>query len=457
MTTELHRTLPELVAEHLPAHLLRQRWSGAHNRAVESVELRWHELVREESPHLLWALAHVRFTDGVAQDYQVFVGVRPVDPQPDFLQGKELELLAVVPDPDGPDGAALVLYDALVDPDLAIEVLHLVAPEVEVEVRRPIVLEHSNSSIVYDESSILKIFRKVEPGPNPDVEITRVLAEQGYPHVLAPLAELRRDGTDLAVLREYLVGATEGWALARTSVRDLLASRMPPEECGGDFGPDAERLGHILGGLHLAMAEAWGHEAGDPAGWAQEMEDHLAEVLQTAADDLDAPALRARYAELAALTDAGRQIRIHGDLHLAQLVMTDAGWYVLDFEGEPDRRRDERYTTSSPLRDVAGMLRSLQYAAAVGRSDWSVDDAQLDALAGAWDDRARAAFMTGYLGTEGIEALLPGDPQALRTALVAFELDKAVYEVGYERGHRPELVDVPLSGIARLLAEPTPH
>ena len=454
MTTSLATLLPELVVEHLPAHLLRQRWSGAHNRAIDSVELVWHELVRAESPQLLWALARVHFADEGEQDFQVFVGCRPVDPPPDFLQGKELELLAVVPDPaDGPD---LVLYDALVDPDLAIEVLHLAAPDVEVEVRRPIVLEHSNSSVVYDEASILKIFRKVEPGPNPDVEISRVLAEQGYPHVLPPLAELRREGTDLAVLRQYLVGAPEGWALARTSVRDLLASRIAPEECGGDFAPDAHRLGVLLAELHLAMAAAWERGPGRPAAWAAEMEEHLVEVLAEAADDLDAAAVRSRYAALAALTDAGADIRIHGDLHLAQVVLTDDGWFVLDFEGEPARRRADRYTTSSPLRDVAGMLRSLQYAAAVGRGDWASDDDELDELALAWDDRSRAAFLEGYLGVDGIAALLPADPDALHTVLVAFELDKAVYEVGYERGHRPDQVGIPLAGMARLLAATPP-
>jgi len=454
VTPSLSTLLPELVVEHLPAHLLRQRWSGAHNRAIASVSLVWHELVREESPQLLWALARVSFADDGQQDYQVFVGCRPVDPPPDFLQGKELELLAVVPDPaDGPD---LVLYDALIDPELAIEVLHLAAPDLHVEVRRPIVLEHSNSSVVYDEASILKIFRKVEPGPNPDVEITRVLAEQGYPHVLPPLAELRREGTDLAVLREFLVGATEGWALARTSVRDLLASRMPPEECGGDFAPDAERLGQLLAELHLAMAAAWERSPGDARGWAEEMEEHLVDVLAEAPDLLDAAGLRARYTEMAALADAGAAIRIHGDLHLAQVVLTDDGWFVLDFEGEPARRRDDRFTTSSPLRDVAGMLRSLQYAAAVGRADWGDGDHELDALALAWDERSRTAFLTGYLGVDGIDTLLPAGEADRHTVLVAFELDKAVYEVGYERGHRPDQIGIPLAGIERLLtASPT--
>ncbi len=452
MTSSLPSRLPELVVEHLPSHLLRQRWAGAHNRAIDSVELLWHEVVRVESPQLVWALARVTFGPDEHQDFQVFVGCRPVDPSPDFLHGKEVELLAVVPDPD--DGPDLVLYDALVDPDLAIEVLHLVAPDVHVEVRRPIVLEHSNSSVVYDEASILKIFRKVEPGPNPDVEITRVLAEAGYPHVLPPLAELRRDGTDLAVLRRFLVGATEGWALARTSVRDLLASRMDPEECGGDFAPDAERLGELLGQLHLAMAAAWGTSPGDAAAWAAEMEEHLVEVLAEAPDDLDPAPLRARFGALAASPDPGAAIRIHGDLHLAQVVLADDGWFVLDFEGEPARRRDDRFTTSSPLRDVAGMLRSLQYAAAVGRHEWGDGDAELDALALAWDERSRAAFLAGYRGVEGIDALLPSDEAQLATVLVAFELDKAVYEVGYERGHRPDQVGIPLAGIARLLAAP---
>ena len=144
--------------------------------------------------------------------------------------------------PDG-DGGDVVFYDALIDPDLAVEVLHLVAPDIEVEVRRPIVLEHSNSSVVFDERTILKVLRKVEPGANPDVEIPRVLAEHGYEHVLPPIAELRRDDMDLAVLREFLVGATEGWQLARASVRDVLASRLPPEESGGDLAPDSARLG----------------------------------------------------------------------------------------------------------------------------------------------------------------------------------------------------------------------
>ncbi len=439
--------LPERLREHLP----RQRWSGAHDRLVASAEVLWHEVVNAEAPMLLWVAARARFVDGDEQDYQLFVGARPARPLPKFLKGKERELIATLTDPSPP----VVVYDALVDPDLAIDVLHLVAPDLEVTVRRPIVLEHSNSSVVYDEAHILKILRKIEPGPNPDVEITRVLSDAGCEHVLAPLAELRRDGIDLAVLREFLVGSTEGWEIARASVRDVLAGREAPEYSGADFAPDAERLGSLLADLHLAMADAWMSAPGDPARWAKEMETNLHEVARLAADlhpsALDTTSLADRIHVLAGLEDAGSEIRIHGDLHLAQVIKSDAGWKVLDFEGEPARRRADRFTTSSPLRDLAGLLRSLHYAAATGIIEWGDEDAELSGLVDQWETRNRSALCAGYFATEGIAALLPAGDEARAAVLHAFELDKAIYELGYELGHRPELAAIPLSAIARLL------
>jgi maltokinase len=432
--------LPDLLVEHIP----RQRWSGAGDRKVDAVALRWTEEVSTD-PDLVWLLADVHFVDGDVQTYQLFIGSRAVAEAPDFLNGKERQLVGTV--------GESVLYDALIDPDLAIAVLHMVDPDREVEVRRPIVLEHSNSSIVFDEAVILKIFRKVASGPNPDTEITRTLAERGYEHVLPPIAELRRDDTDLAVLRDYLIGATEGWQLAHTSVRDLLASRLPPEECGGDFAPDAERLGALLAGLHLGLADAWGSSPGHGADWAGQMIDHLDELAGQIEGDLpfDDVATRARYEQLAGVADPGPEIRIHGDLHLAQVIRADAGWFVIDFEGEPARRRDDRFTVSSPLRDVAGMLRSFHYAAATGLAEWDGDDPLLADLADRWEQRARDYFLAGYLHEPGIERLLPADPGDRHVVLSAFELDKAVYEVGYEVGHRPEWVGIPARAIQRVL------
>jgi maltokinase len=442
----------EVLEEHLPSYLERQRWSGTPEGGIKAASVAWSERVGDD-PLLLWMAVDATVAGGVTQQYQLFLGGRPAAPWPDFLEGKEREILGVVAADDG----EVVLYDALIDPDLAVDVLHLVAPDVEVEVRRPIVLEHSNSSIVFDESTILKVLRKIEPGPNPDVEITRVLAERGFEHVLPPLAELRRDDTDLAVLRDFLVGATEGWQLARASVRDLLACRLPPEECGGDFAPDSARLGDVIGGLHVAMAAAWGSERGDPQRWVDQMGGAIDELVgQRGAEAFDADAVRARLDEARSLGDAGREIRIHGDLHLSQVIQVDAGWLVLDFEGEPARRRDERFTMSSPLRDVAGMLRSLHYAAATGLAEWDQGDRELVELLDAWEERNRTAFLVAYEAAEGIDELLPSDPAGRASVLAAFELDKAVYELGYELGHRPELADIPLAGIDRLVRGPVP-
>ncbi|MDP1820475.1 MAG: hypothetical protein Q8K58_11390 [Acidimicrobiales bacterium] len=450
-------SLPQLLVDHLPAHLARQRWSGAHGRAIRSIDLRWHEVVRDDAAAgLVWALVDVAFADDAdTQAYQVFIGVRPVD-DTSFLPRDDRRRLTVVPGDRGP----VAMYDALADPELAIDVLHLVDPGAEVSTHHPLVLEHSNTSIVYDSKKILKVFRRVEPGPNPDVEIPRKLAEQGFEHQLPPLAELRRDDTDLAVLRRFLSGSIEGWELAASSVRDLLDAGCAPDEAGGDFGPEARRLGAVLAGLHLAIADAWGTRPGDPARWAAEMDGQLRQLADSGADlgdhRLDVASVAERYRELAELDDVGVDQRIHGDLHLAQVLLADEGWYVLDFEGEPARRREERATTSSPLRDVAGMLRSFHYAAATGLAQWTIGDPDpaldpaLAEAAQAWDEHCRQAFLDGYFGVDGIDALLPVEPEHRQAVLAAFELDKAVYEVGYELGYRPDQVWIPLQRIDRL-------
>ncbi len=436
---------PTHVTPLLGDYLERQRWYGAAERELVAAEIVTFELVQKDWPALAWVLCEARFADGGSQAYQLFVGARPVDPPIDFLHGKERHTLGTAE----LDGEHVVLYDALVDPELAVAVLHMVAPDVDIAVTRPIVLEHSNSSLVFDERLILKLFRKITPGPNPDAEVTRVLAEHGFAHVMPPLAELQRDGTDLAVLREFLVGATEGWNLAHTSVRDMLASRLPPAECGGDFRPMAEQLGELVASLHVHLARAFGTASDDAGAWADRMVSHLDEVQGT----FDHDAVRARYERLRSVTDAGPAIRVHGDLHLSQVLRADAGWYVLDFEGEPARDRAQATEPSSALRDVAGMLRSFHYAAATGLKEWGEGeiDEELSALAEAWEDRAVEGFLRAYYAAEGIDEVLPASTEDRAAVLEAFELDKAVYEVGYELGHRAEWIDIPAGAITRLL------
>jgi maltokinase len=157
------------------------------------------------------------------------------------------------------------------------------------------------------------------------------------------------------------------------------------------------------------------------------------------------------FASLASAADAGPAIRVHGDYHLGQVMRTDTGWYVLDFEGEPARPLAERIARTSPMKDVTGMLRSFDYAARwVLLERDAVDAERLHVRAEAWLALNCGAFLDGYLDTPGVEALLPGDQDSYRAVLEAFELDKAIYELEYERAYRPEWVDVPGSAVHRL-------
>jgi maltokinase len=425
--------LPPLLADFLP----RQRWYADDEAPVE-VTVRSVEVIRQD-PLLLWVIADVTTPSGEEGTYQLVVGGRPVVDQPNFLLGKERVTLGAL------DGH--LLYDALVDPELALDVLAVVAPDEPAEMARPLVVEQSNSSVVYDERLILKLFRRVHAEPNPDVEVTRELGLRGFPHVVPQRAELRREGMDLAVLRDYQLGSTDAWQLAQTSLRDLLGSRLPPDEAGGDFGPEAAMLGEVTAALHGAMADAFGTFPAEPQVWLGDM---LAQLDRVPAGVLDRDRIAGRLGELVADSHGGA-IRIHGDLHLGQFLQADAGWFVLDFEGEPGRPVPERTRPSSPLRDVAGMVRSLHYASQVALLERGRDvDPELAELAAEWEDRAVAAFWAGYHHTPST-APLPAGERDQRALVGAFELDKAVYEVAYELAHRPSWVGIPRAAIERVL------
>jgi maltokinase len=432
------------LAKGLQQYLPRQRWFSGTEADVKALELARVDVLSEGLPGLVRVLVDVEVA-GATQRYQVFCGVRPVGEHERFLEGKDQLVLGEL---STDDGSALV-YDGLVDPDLALVLLHHVAPDQEAERVRPLTVEQSNTSIVFDEKLILKVFRRVAKGPNPDAEVTRALASVGFEAVAPPIAEWRGDDEDYAVVNQYLSGGSEGWYLALTSLRDVYDLRVPPEEAGGDFGPEAGRLGSITASMHLALGEAFGTQDPQTASWAADMERQLERVRL---DGLDRERILRVYRRLAELEDPGVAMRIHGDLHLGQTMRTDSGWYVLDFEGEPNRPLEERRRPSSPLRDVAGMLRSFHYASQVGlvdQEDTAVSE--LGPLARQWEARASGAFRAAYFGTEGIEAVLPAAPEARALVLGAFELDKAVYEVGYEIAHRPTWVHIPLVAVDRIL------
>lgn len=445
--------LAEKLAPLLGGFLPRQRWyAGA--EPPSSVDVTPLEL-RDGDPALAWLLVHATDDAGERATYQVVLGGRPAPCDLEFLEGKDRVTVGEV------DG--VIFYDALIDPDLALVVLDRVAPDESAEVARPLVVEQSNTSVVYDERLILKLFRRVHPEPNPDVAITEALGERDFPHVVPQLAEMRYEGADLAVVRQYLLGSTDAWQLAHTSLRDLLGTRMPPEEAGGDFGPEAFTLGEVTARLHLALAEAFGTQPADPAAWLDGFRAaldrlprgtvDLGEETLEMGDLIDRVAVEAMQAEVLQVEDPGVGLHIHGDLHLGQLLLADAGWFVLDFEGEPVRPMAERLASSSPLRDVAGLVRSLHYAARTALTERGRDvDPELVDLADQWEARAVEAYLAGYRHVEGIEALLPASEADRATVLRAFELDKAIYEIGYELAHRPDWVGIPAAAVRRALA-----
>jgi len=437
---------PGDLATLLPDFLVRQRWYGAADLELTSVEISAFEVWRDECPELIWAVADARFSDESTARFQVPVGVRPLDQTERFLEGKGRSMLG---DVDTPDGPALV-YDALVDPELALEFLRHVAPDEQVEHVRSLNVEMSNTSVVYDERLIMKLFRRLADGPNPDVEITDGLARVGFSHISAPVATFRSDAIDLVVVRTFLEAGTEGWQLALTSLRDVYGGRLDPAESGGDFAPEARRLGQITAEMHVKLAEAFGVSDGEAKVWADSM---LANLSRSRARAMDAPAIATAYDALRSIDDPGACIRIHGDYHLAQTMRTDAGWYILDFEGEPALPLEERRKPSSPLRDVAGMLRSFHYAAEVALAErgGGSDDEELRALGGRWEQHVSEAFREGYFAHEGIDALLPATNRDREIVLNAFILAKAVYEIGYELAHRPEWVRIPLAAVSRLV------
>ena len=312
--------------------------------------------------------------------------------------------------------------------------------------------EQSNTSLVFGESAIFKVFRRVAPGPNPDLEVAAALAELGSTHIAEPYGwvETRIDGatTVLAILSRYLRAASDGWSLAATSVRDLYAdTETPAAEAGGDFAGEAERLGVATAQVHADLAVAFGtSELGPDA--VRELAEQMFRRLDLAIAAVPELAAYAdkigdAFSRLAKLTEPVAAQRVHGDYHLGQVMRTQAGWVVLDFEGEPASPLAQRRARSSPLRDVAGMLRSFDYAAR-HQLLTHPDRLRLAPVASDWVRRNSEAFCAGYAAAGGL------DPWQNAVLLRALLLDKAVYEVIYEARNRPNWLVIPLESIAEM-------
>ncbi|MFN8193947.1 MAG: hypothetical protein U0R80_06630 [Nocardioidaceae bacterium] len=322
--------------------------------------------------------------------------------------------------------------------------------------------EQSNSSVAFGEDSLLKVFRRVTPGVNPDIEILDQLTRAGSEHVAALYgwAEARLDlpgvaegVLQLGLIQQFLRTASDGWDLAQASVRNLYAEAdLHAEEVGGDFSAESARLGEAVAEVHRDLAATLGTETADFAEIAAQMRQRLdaaADVVPELAEHRSA--LADTFEQVAALGKRPVQ-RIHGDLHLGQTLRTVKGWKIVDFEGEPAKPLAERTRPDSVWRDVAGMLRSFDYAARVVERTMGTDTPasveQLAFRAREWAAHNSDAFLSSYAGREL-------DPEE-GLLLAAYQADKAVYEVVYETRNRPAWVSIPLGALARITAAGTP-
>ena len=417
------------------------------------------EVLRRSWPALVWVEARVGV--GTRSDrYQVLVGLRPSGEPAPFLQGHADLTLGELDTDTGPAYG----YDALVDPDLAVEIVHLMAPDEDVSRARLVPGEQSNTSVVVDERLFLKVFRRLHAGPNPEVEVTRELFERAFLHVVEPVAEWRRDDTDLAVLQGYLGGGVDGWAMALTSLRDLFAVQetqpipiisdtdpapepVDPSAAGGDFSGEAERLGDMTAELHVALVDAFGarpvtRACGPAPSTTASHARSTAISTATACGRGSRPCVASTIpVRPSACTATITSVRSCAPTRVGTCSTSKASRRSRSRSGDGPRR---------PLKDVAGMLRSLHYASMVAM--FERDEEHTDEAA-AWEQRNREAFLTGYLPKARAAGVVPDDETSTAVLLAAFETEKALYELGYEQAHRPEWARIPLAALRRLSVE----
>jgi maltokinase len=441
--------------------LEKQRWYASKSRHVAGVEVE-EAIALADDPPLLLALVQARFATGSHDLYQL--------------------PLAFLSRAQGQTGSPVArtkqwtVVDAVADPELVRELLRHIDAETTIDAgdgsvrfakpelsgplnpdapARPMGVEQSNSSIVFGDETVLKVFRRLEPGINPELEMLHFLTRRQFPHI-APLQgwyeyESRSFSATLGVAQRFFPDATGGWELALEQIRTDPAA----------FLIELASLGTVTAEMHNALASDANDQAFSPEEPSAEA---LALLTATIDEDIERAFIRLpddervaaiagrgqdvreRIATRSQLGVGGRAIRTHGDYHLGQTLHLPGGrgWLIIDFEGEPARPLYERRFKASALRDVAGMLRSFAYATS------AVAIMHSHPAPGQFEDRARQTFLEHYFATID-PVLLPAGEWAILNLLSIFELEKAIYELQYELDNRPDWLPIPVSGIARLL------
>jgi maltose alpha-D-glucosyltransferase/alpha-amylase len=511
----------------LPPYLQRQRWFGGKAREIAVARFRdWATLRRGPNPAFL-SIVDVEYRDGGVEQY-----VLPLAMGGETDPGSEkLPAPAIVARISGARKG--LLYDGLFDDEVCRLLLRTLRTDGEIGLREarlsgasrgvsdradthpetPIVRtapDQSNTSVIFGTRFIMKLFRRIEPGPHPEIEVGDFLAERGFSRIPRLAGMLSYVGADsasaLAMAQEYVTNQGNGWEVSidelgryfeRAGTLPAGQVSRPPARVPSlldDPGESQSRVSETMG-TYLTLAGTLGRRtgelhvrlAGDARNPAFAPEPFTRQDLRASADAMrrnveaqlslveqQMDRLDARRRALAAdvlghrddilrlfddvepVGGAGQRIRCHGDYHLGQVLVTESDITIFDFEGEPARPLEQRRQKWSPLRDVAGMLRSFSYAALTGLAAATAtrpeDVERLAPWAELWEHQTGGTFLRAYLDATRAAGILPPEREDLETLLHLFLMDKAAYEVRYELNNRPDWVHIPLAGMLRLRA-----
>jgi len=524
--------------EILPAYLQASRWFGGKARQVKTTKVLDTVDVPSAPRGAVLAMVEIRYTEGESELYALPLTYGAGETAAQELgPHAAIARLRLTKDGRHEDG---ILFDALWDKGFCLALLEAVARRRHLKgafgellasptqafrrIRGPaetrlepaiMKAEQSNTSVVYGDRLVLKVFRRLDQGINPDLEIGRFLTEQAaFAHIppVAGALEYRRGRSEpitVAVLEAFIPNQGDAWrytldALEGYFERALASSEMqvatlpkepllslceqdpPPllREISGPYLASAELLGRRTAELHMALSQESEDAAFAPEPMTDFYRQSLYHALVGAADralqllrqrlkemprglqadakrvlDLDGE-IRKRFRQIRDRKIAAMRIRGHGDYHLGQVLYTGKDFVIIDFEGEPARPLSERRLKRSPLRDVAGMLRSFRYATRVALVDQAATGlihSRPEAIAGLevwgrfWTLWVSAVFLKAYLAVAGETPLIPRNRGELQVLLDAFLLEKAVYELAYELNNRPDWVRIPIQGILELL------
>jgi maltose alpha-D-glucosyltransferase/alpha-amylase len=519
----------------LPDYMRARRWFGGKARQIASARVQTAIPLRYDGATAYLTLVRVTYAEGGAETNVLPLTFANAERSAALLRDVPHAVVARVA-PGAGDGG--VLFDPLYDPAFCAVLLELIAAEAQIPSPdgdliasttqafgrlhgpgdaplAPTVstAEQSNTSVIFGERLIMKLFRRLEPGLNPDLEIGRFLTERSdFAHIplLAGAIEYRRDGVpmSLALLQGFVPNRGDAWYYSLEMIAEafqrLLAAPGEFQEPTvpdppllnmleqplpalahallGEYLGSADLLGRRTAELHLALASGTDDPDFAPEPCTPEYQQSVYASMEARAQQ-SFLLLRQGVSGLpAALRDDARKVlgleqsiferlssalaqpisalrtRIHGDYHLGQVLYTGADFFIIDFEGEPARPLSERRLKSLALQDVAGMLRSFHnatYAVLLGQAPGAAFGDEQFATLEPWARRLHrwvgAAFLRSYLATTGAAAFLPQSRAELQTLLDAYLLDKAVYELRYELNNRPTWARIPIEGILQLM------